>query len=426
MRKSKILKILFPRNMYAWLCQRLRRQANISPGERVFWFLRGTFTAVGFILAVHSLYIFYKAGKLELPEHMLNCDTLGDYSQICVLRNACVDSQGLLLNNPLPRYEESSITTLSNFPNPSPDEKLGHMIPARAWVNVRADSLKQVKHKHNYLQGALFIAGFDDQSGLNPFHFAECVLTFFSYSQRNKAERIRRVILFREKPPVNTWLAGFQDQVFRNATVHYAQEVNKTICAERVVFGGTIINLFEGPYHAELFRNSVYKSLGITRRPLGRLVQVTFLRRKDRVLVNTEQIERLLLEIKDLTLKVVTMDSLSFEEQVRIMAETDLLISPHGAGLTNSIFMQQERAVLELFPSKLWYYELYGRIARNAGLFHTHAFGGELHDSAGTIRNCFSNNCHLELKRDFSIMPSDFLPALSHALSWLGHDGGRG
>lgn len=42
------------------------------------------------------------------------------------------------------------------------------------------------------------------------------------------------------------------------------------------------------------------------------------------------------------------MEELSFEEQLKLMSQTRILISNHGAGLTNMIFMPNNGIVFEL------------------------------------------------------------------------------
>jgi hypothetical protein len=49
---------------------------------------------------------------------------------------------------------------------------------------------------------------------------------------------------------------------------------------------------------------------------------------------------------------VVVLETLSFEEQVRIMAQTDVLICVHGAAVINGIFMRPGSVVLELFNAR--------------------------------------------------------------------------
>ncbi|CAA6665028.1 unnamed protein product [Spirodela intermedia] len=41
----------------------------------------------------------------------------------------------------------------------------------------------------------------------------------------------------------------------------------------------------------------------------------------------------------------------SFCDQVKLMSDTDVLVSPHGAQLTNMIFMDQNSSVMEFFPN---------------------------------------------------------------------------
>lgn len=46
--------------------------------------------------------------------------------------------------------------------------------------------------------------------------------------------------------------------------------------------------------------------------------------------------------------EMVDMAELDFVEQVRLLSRCHLLISPHGAGLTNAIFMPPESTVIEV------------------------------------------------------------------------------
>jgi capsular polysaccharide biosynthesis protein len=50
--------------------------------------------------------------------------------------------------------------------------------------------------------------------------------------------------------------------------------------------------------------------------------------------------------------EVVTFDNLEFSAQVKMMAETEALVSIHGAALTNMIFMPSIGQVLEFVPHK--------------------------------------------------------------------------
>mmetsp|Transcript_8479 Transcript_8479/g.38584 ORF Transcript_8479/g.38584 Transcript_8479/m.38584 type:complete len:410 (+) Transcript_8479:215-1444(+) len=365
----------------------------------------------------------FQANELFLRARQIpsGCKILADYSEYCILRNACVDSRGLLLSENVFKPVDS-ISPLSNFPNSFTIEE--PRLPARGWVNARANPVEWTHHVHrDFVNNSIFVTGFDDADGLNPFHFAESVLTFFSFSMHNKAVAadVNKVVLYRERPSPNSWLAGFTNLVFGNSTVFFQSDMSETFCAERVVVGGTIISLFEGPHYAEIFRQSAYGYFGIQPTTRNKDLRITYLLRKDRTALNTEGIFNCL-QKHHLPYAVIDIETLSFREHVELLANTNLLISPHGAGLINAIFMQQEQAVIELFPSKVWYYELYLKISRSAGLFYTFVLGEQLDDTARTIRKCFSSECQFSMKKNFTVSLSDFEDALLLALSWLGHE----
>ncbi|KAJ4813515.1 hypothetical protein LUZ62_026081 [Rhynchospora pubera] len=48
--------------------------------------------------------------------------------------------------------------------------------------------------------------------------------------------------------------------------------------------------------------------------------------------------------------KVEKTDNLSFCDQVRLMSETDILVTPHGAQMTNILFMERNSSVMEFYP----------------------------------------------------------------------------
>ena len=49
---------------------------------------------------------------------------------------------------------------------------------------------------------------------------------------------------------------------------------------------------------------------------------------------------------------VPSMGALGFEEQVALMARTGVLLAPHGAALTNLIFMPQHSVLIEVRPAQ--------------------------------------------------------------------------
>ena len=69
----------------------------------------------------------------------------------------------------------------------------------------------------------------------------------------------------------------------------------------------------------------------------------------------------------------------TFEEQFALFSTHGIMISPHSAGLTNTVFLPPGSAVIELFPYHM-HHTLYTGIAFNTGVasFPVHAVNGSI------------------------------------------------
>ncbi|PSB21082.1 hypothetical protein C7B76_05445 [filamentous cyanobacterium CCP2] len=54
--------------------------------------------------------------------------------------------------------------------------------------------------------------------------------------------------------------------------------------------------------------------------------------------------------LKEYGFKVVSMDGKTLQEQVKIFSNSEAIVAPHGAALTNLLFIQPKTKVIELFP----------------------------------------------------------------------------
>jgi capsular polysaccharide biosynthesis protein len=72
--------------------------------------------------------------------------------------------------------------------------------------------------------------------------------------------------------------------------------------------------------------------------------------------------------------RTITLESLSFQEQVTLMANATVAIAPHGAGLTNLIFSPPGSVVIELF-SPDYLYNLYWLISNLSQLKYYYLIG---------------------------------------------------
>jgi capsular polysaccharide biosynthesis protein len=102
---------------------------------------------------------------------------------------------------------------------------------------------------------------------------------------------------------------------------------------------------FNDPLMREL-RGFVLDSYGIDRPATAhRRIYISRSRALKRRITNEDEVIAVL---HDFDFEIVHFEDHSFEEQVRIAAATSLMVSNHGAGLTNMLFMRAGGRVLEL------------------------------------------------------------------------------
>lgn len=122
------------------------------------------------------------------------------------------------------------------------------------------------------------------------------------------------------------------------------------------------------------FRDFVYESQNIhSQHPMKRsscgrvLLKVTIvLRMQNRRILNLPALCRMLesefgsewLDLMWLNTHIVTMEQLSFEQQVQLMADTDILISVHGSVFANCIFQRPHSAAIAIMQSRHMEYVL--------------------------------------------------------------------
>lgn len=81
----------------------------------------------------------------------------------------------------------------------------------------------------------------------------------------------------------------------------------------------------------------------------GKKIYVSRKKSRGRFVSNESDIEKLLITYD---FEIVCFEDLSFPDQVKLMSQSKMLISIHGAALTNMLFMPQGSTVVELIPRK--------------------------------------------------------------------------
>lgn len=161
------------------------------------------------------------------------------------------------------------------------------------------------------------------------------------------------------------------------------------------------------------FSHRVLDHLQIQRdRVPSRSLTLTFIDRTgSRKLQNQGRLLHLIaLRHTNVFINIIDFARLTFREQVRTVRLTDILVGVHGAGLTHTIFLQPESAVVELFPHQLKY-EVYRNVAKLMG-HHYFSLHGEESDEVGDWHDS-----------DLEVQEERWLHAIGAAIASLGHRG---
>ena len=85
-----------------------------------------------------------------------------------------------------------------------------------------------------------------------------------------------------------------------------------------------------------------------------------------------ERLELVIADIPGVELQVaIDLSSIPFEEQIRQSSSADILIGPHGAGLTHVMFMRPHSVLIELLPHA-WADPGYRTLSQYLGLVYMH------------------------------------------------------
>lgn len=150
-------------------------------------------------------------------------------------------------------------------------------------------------------------------------------------------------------------------------------------------------------------RNTILRNLGLAEASSADdVVYISRSKSRGRLVHNEGEI---LQKISHLSPKLVNCEDLSFEEQVSLMRHTKLLISIHGAGLTNMMFLPEGAKVLELLPKRNGLFDFnlgrssfrhdasYVRLAESLGLEHAFL---ENHSSARRTQSTHMANIYVD------------------------------
>lgn len=177
------------------------------------------------------------------------------------------------------------------------------------------------------------------------FHFINSILPRLAIYNRIASPRLP-VLVYHSRP--------FSGELVALLGIENAIQPQGWARAERLYFPSPMT--FHGDHFTRpKFGSTLIRELTdpiVKKRNAGRRV---YLGRSDvevRRLTNEEELRRILSRYD---FEVVVINDMSMRDQIDLFGEIDCLVSPHGAGLSNMVFMPDDARIVEIIsPSRLW------------------------------------------------------------------------
>lgn len=168
---------------------------------------------------------------------------------------------------------------------------------------------------------------------------------------------------------------------YRHDPPYYGFKDNSTTwCFRQAVLLGSNMYGFPDMVSAYEYRRVVYAGFGIQvispNRPPRRVMVLDRHKALPRHFLNLDAMQAIMRKYGFEAERVEASGEMSFQQQVELFAGAGVLVTMHGAGLMNQIFMQPGSAVIEIFPVHLKHV-LYERVAHYAGLYHFKVYATE-------------------------------------------------
>jgi hypothetical protein len=140
-------------------------------------------------------------------------------------------------------------------------------------------------------------------------------------------------------------------------------------------------------------RNRLSKILAPDNPQANRRIYISRSKAANRRVLNEDKVIELL---KGYDFEVVNFEDLNIEQQIKLANSTSIMISIHGAGLTNAFFMKSETSVLEFRRDKMYHNQCYWHLSAALGQKFYYLFGQP--DSNNVIEG--APGCNLTIPLD--------------------------
>lgn len=119
----------------------------------------------------------------------------------------------------------------------------------------------------------------------------------------------------------------------------------------------------------------------------------------NRVMTNSSEcLDAIASSLKDYEVVPVSFEKMSFKSQVDCVKDCKLLVGSHGAGMTNSLFMQPNSCLLEVFPSLFFSVMIGKSICHRKNIKYDYINGNSILDARTALREFCKKEDIMNLK----------------------------
>jgi capsular polysaccharide biosynthesis protein len=177
----------------------------------------------------------------------------------------------------------------------------------------------------------------------NYFHWHESLIKLFYLKQKNLLQDYK-ILLPKKAKKIKFIVESLKALSIDDQQIFYINKKSHVNTKELLIL--------DCNYHPQLlkdFNNFMNDNFKNSTSEFGDKIYISRAKQKIRKVENEDQVMELLSRYG---FKKVFMEELSYHQQVQIFCHTKYLITPHGAGITNSLFMKPNSYVLELSAKK--------------------------------------------------------------------------
>ncbi|XP_020872808.1 uncharacterized protein LOC9305276 [Arabidopsis lyrata subsp. lyrata] len=213
------------------------------------------------------------------------------------------------------------------------------------------------------LQEGLTFVSYNHYSYGNMWHGLSAMVPFVAWSLRNQCESPQRWVLYHWgelRFKMGNWLSEIITATYGQNTkfLRFVDE-NKPVCFHKAVVmrhneGGMSRERRMEAFDLIRCKARKYCNISLSQTSESRIGMTLLMRTGPRSFKNESAVidvfKRECKRVEGCELKVSYSNNLTFCEQVELMKMTDVLVSPHGAQLTNLVLMDRNSSVMEFLP----------------------------------------------------------------------------